>query len=72
MIDATQLKAHRTAASLLGLFPDVSGAPRTLSCCLRRCQRPWNAGRQGVCSNWFRQTPAKRGITPSSNLCHWC
>ena len=29
MIDATHLKAHRTAASLLkgGLFPDVSGAP---------------------------------------------
>ena len=27
MIDATHLKAHRTAASLLkkGLFPDVSG-----------------------------------------------
>ena len=37
MIDATHLKAHRTAASLLkkGLFPDVSGAPkaaRTPSC----------------------------------------
>jgi transposase len=30
IIDATHLKAHRTAASLLkkGLFPDVSGAPR--------------------------------------------
>ena len=30
MIDATHLKAHRTAASLLkkGLFPDVSGAPQ--------------------------------------------
>ena len=30
MIDATHLKAHRTAASLLkkGLIPDVSGAPR--------------------------------------------
>ncbi len=30
MIDATHLKAHRTAASLLkkGLFPDVSGARR--------------------------------------------
>ena len=30
MIDATHLKAHRTAASLLkkGLFRDVSGAPR--------------------------------------------
>jgi len=30
MIDATHLKAHRTAASLLkkGLFPDISGAPR--------------------------------------------
>jgi putative transposase len=31
MIDATHLKAHRTAASLLkggGGFPDVSGAPR--------------------------------------------
>jgi putative transposase len=30
MIDATHLKAHRTAASLLkrGMFPDVSGAPR--------------------------------------------
>jgi len=30
MIDATHLKAHRTAASLLkkGLFPVVSGAPR--------------------------------------------
>ena len=30
MIDATHLKAHRTAVSLLkkGLFPDVSGAPR--------------------------------------------
>ena len=30
MIDATPLKAHRTAASLLkkGLFPDVSGAPK--------------------------------------------
>lgn len=30
MIDATHLKAHRTAASLLkgGLLPDVSGAPR--------------------------------------------
>ncbi len=30
MIDATNLKAHRTAASLLkkGLFPDVSGAPK--------------------------------------------
>jgi putative transposase len=29
MIDATHLKAHRTAASLLkkGLFPDVSAAP---------------------------------------------
>ena len=30
MIDATHLKAHRTAASLLkkGLFPDASGAPK--------------------------------------------
>ena len=30
MFDATHLKAHRTAASLLkkGLFPDVSGAPK--------------------------------------------
>ncbi len=30
MIDATHLKAHRTAASLLkkGLFPGLSGAPR--------------------------------------------
>ena len=30
MIDATHLKAHRTAASLLkkGVFPAVSGAPR--------------------------------------------
>lgn len=30
MIDATHLKAHMTAASLLekGLYPDVSGAPR--------------------------------------------
>ena len=30
MIDATHLKAHRTAASLLkkGMFPDVSGAPK--------------------------------------------
>ncbi len=30
MIDATHLKAHRTASSLLkkGLFPGVSGAPR--------------------------------------------
>ena len=30
MIDATDLKAHRTAASLLkkGLYPDVSGAPK--------------------------------------------
>ncbi len=32
MIDATHLKAHRTAASLLkkGLFPDVSAEPRRL------------------------------------------
>jgi hypothetical protein len=32
MIDATHLKAHRTAASLLkkGLFPDVSGEPRAV------------------------------------------
>ncbi len=30
MIDATHLKAHRTAASLLkkGLYPDVTGAPK--------------------------------------------
>lgn len=30
MIDATHLKAHRTAASLLkkGLYPYVSGAPK--------------------------------------------
>lgn len=30
VIDATHLKAHRMAASLLkrGLFPDVSGAPK--------------------------------------------
>ena len=30
MIDATHLKAHRTAASLLkkGMFPDVSGGPK--------------------------------------------
>ncbi len=30
MIDATHLKAHRTAGSLLkkGLYPDVSGAPK--------------------------------------------
>ena len=30
MIDATHLKAHRTASGLLkkGLFPDVSGAPK--------------------------------------------
>jgi transposase len=30
MIDATHLKAHRTAASLLkkGLYPDASGAPK--------------------------------------------
>ena len=33
MIDATHLKAHRTAASLLkkGLFPDVSGARKAAS-----------------------------------------
>ena len=32
MIDATHLKAHRTAASLLkkGLFPDVSAAPKVV------------------------------------------
>jgi transposase len=32
MIDATHLKAHGTAASLLkgGLFPDVSGAPKAV------------------------------------------
>jgi transposase len=32
LIDATHLKAHRTAACLLkkGLFPDVSGAPRAV------------------------------------------
>lgn len=32
MIDATHLKAHRTAASLLkkGLFPDISDAPRAV------------------------------------------
>ena len=32
MIDATHLKAHRTAASLLkkGMFPDVSGGPRAV------------------------------------------
>ena len=32
MIDATHLKAHRTAASLQkkGLFPDVSGAPKAV------------------------------------------
>ena len=32
MIDATHLKAHRTAASLLkkGLFLDISGAPRAV------------------------------------------
>ena len=30
MIDATHLKAHRTAASLLkkGMFPDVSDVPK--------------------------------------------
>ncbi|GGO91335.1 IS5 family transposase [Stakelama pacifica] len=30
MVDATHLKAHRTAASLLkkGLYPEVSGAPK--------------------------------------------
>jgi hypothetical protein len=30
MIDATHLKAHRTAASLLkkGMFPDVSAVPK--------------------------------------------
>jgi putative transposase len=33
MIDATHLKAHRTAASLLkkGMFPDVSGGPQNKS-----------------------------------------
>jgi hypothetical protein len=32
MIDATHLKAHRTACSLLkgGLFPGVSAAPRAV------------------------------------------
>ena len=32
MIDATHLKAHRTAASLLkkGLYPDVSDAPEAV------------------------------------------
>jgi putative transposase len=32
MIDATHLKAHRTAASLLkkGIFPDVSAAPKAV------------------------------------------
>jgi putative transposase len=32
MVDATHLKAHRTAASLLkrGLFPDVLGAPKAV------------------------------------------
>jgi len=32
MIDATHLKAHRTAASLLkkGMFPDVSDAPKAV------------------------------------------
>ena len=32
MIDATHLKAHRTAASLLkkGMFPDVSGTPKAV------------------------------------------
>lgn len=30
MVDATHLKAHRTAASLLkkGLYPDISGGPK--------------------------------------------
>ena len=39
MIDATHLKAHRTAASLLkkGLFPDVSGVPR--AACTPNCTR---------------------------------
>ena len=44
MIDATHLKAHRTAASLLkgGLLPDVSGAPKALSCCFPPCPPPRN------------------------------
>ena len=41
MIDATQLKAHRTAVSLLkgGLFPDVLGAQRGFKLEATRCQR---------------------------------
>jgi len=48
MIDATHLKAHRTAASLLkkGLFPDVSGA-RTRSCTPSAMARD---GRSSCCS----------------------
>ena len=39
MIDATHLKAHRTAASLLkkGMFPDVSGGPKVVL--IRNCTR---------------------------------
>ncbi len=39
MIDATHLKAHRTAASLLkeGLFPDVSGARRAVKPATKVC-----------------------------------
>jgi putative transposase len=46
MIDATHLKAHRTAASLLkkGLFPDVSGAQK--AACTRNCM-PYAMARDG-------------------------
>ena len=51
MIDATHLKAHRTAASLLkkGLFPDVSGAPR----------RPELQAARGLRQQW---TPARHAL----------
>ena len=49
MIDATHLKAHRTAASLLkkGLFPDALGAQKA-ACLRRRGQTPRSAAQRGA------------------------
>jgi transposase len=52
MIDATHLKAHRTAASLLkkGLFPAASAAPRAGQTRSRTRSATSMAGRSSCCS----------------------
>ena len=67
MIDATHLKAHRTAASLLkkGLLGQMSGDYKGAALMLDALPPAKTLlGDRGYDAGWFRNALAKRGIVP--------